>query len=176
MQGSPPFLVVCSGSPPPRQRVGHGASYFCPKQPLIWALLPSPSSAAPYPPAATSRGGGGGGSRSSPESPVVPDRLGEVDGLFIPIHHDARHQLLQHHRAHHGYHADVLPAGHAPHQPQARECPATPCRTPRQGPGQGGWLLLCTVGELCLHDPHSPRCCAPAQQAQGRPSPSPTSF
>lgn len=99
----------------------------------------------------------GRGARPSPEPPGVPGCLGEVDGLFGSIHHDARNQLLQHHRAHHGYRADVLLAGHAAHQPQACECPTVPCLTLPQGPGRGGWPLLCTGP--CKRPPHSQVLC-----------------
>lgn len=72
----------------------------------------------------------GKGFQTHPEPDVIPGFLGKVDGLLGPIHHDARHQLLQHHCAHHGHRADVLPAGHAAHQPQACECPIVPCSCP----------------------------------------------
>lgn len=63
---SHPFLVVCSGSPPPCVERGHGASYFCQKQPLTWALLPRPGSAATFPPGALGKGLGGKGFRAHP--------------------------------------------------------------------------------------------------------------
>lgn len=111
----------------------------------------------------------GEGVQTHPDLDVVLGCLGKVDGLLGSIHHDARHQLLQHHCAHHGHHADVLPAGHADHQPQACECPEAQVRA---------WLVLRTnklvvPSSSSLHVPHlpahhTPRCCVSGRRAQGR--------
>lgn len=120
--------------PHPWHKAGHRDSYFHQKQPLRWTLLPD--SAAPCPLGTLSLDGNEERLQAPPVPPVVPGRLGEVDGLLLHIHRDARHQLLQHHRANHGHHPDVLPARHAAHQPQARECRCLPSLPSPQGLGQ----------------------------------------
>lgn len=87
---SHPFLVVCSGSPPPCVERGHGASYFCQKQPLTWALAVQQLSLLVH----LARVWVARGSGPTLEPPMVPGCLGKMDGFLGFIHHGARHQLL----------------------------------------------------------------------------------
>lgn len=70
------------------------------------------------------------------------------------------------------YLLDMLLTNHKP--VSAPPCPASPY-TKAQVRVAGSCCALGPVRELCVHDPHSLRCCASDQQARERPSPSPTS-
>lgn len=127
----------------------------------------------------------GKGFQTHPKPDVVPGCLGKVDGLLSSIHHDARHQLLQHHCAHHGHCADVLPAGNANHQSQACECLIVPCPSPPEAQVRAQLVLYTnklvtpSASVLCvpyLPAHHAPRCCVLGRRARGRRSQSLTSF